>query len=246
MFFSALAPAVLTYEGIPHALRTLGTAPFAYIIAAFGAWYLISKVEATKSFKKYPEFFNLLGMIFLIVLAFWEYDLYFSVWANKPEVKSAFSHNYVELARVLNQFDSNTNIYLIANGDNSTYELESMRFMEYEGKKYDYKPQWHYLTSWDKDLISISKGAPVLSINRLDDNSAFPAINDKVKTLLNEKSPNELTIIANYDTLGDNFDSTKNNLLDLYSTVKSYKLKNFVVIIHSNDEILQKIKDSLN
>lgn len=246
MFLSALAPAVLTYEGIPHALRTLGTAPFAYIIASFGAWYLISKVGDTKSFKKYPEFFNLLGMLFVLLIAFWEYNLYFSVWANRPQVKSAFGHNYVELARVLNQFDKDTNIYVIANQQNTTYELEGMRFVEFEGKDYDYKPQWHYLSDWNKDLISISEGSPVISVSKLDDNNTFPIINEKIKTLLDEKSPEELTMIANYDSLGDNFDSSKKNLLDLYNTTRNYKLKNFVVIINSNQEILDKIKNTLD
>lgn len=245
-FLSTLGPAVLTYEGMPHALRALGTAPFAYIFAAFGAYYLIEKLKATKSNKKYPEFFNLLGIIFIVLVAYWEYNMYFSVWANAKEVKSSFGSNYVQLQRTLNEIDSQTNVFIIANKQNTTYELEGMKFIEYEGKPYNYQPRFHYWNDWDRSDISISQGAPVLSVNRLEDPEAYKSIKEKVKELLDEKKPEELTLIINLKNMGDDFGNSKSNISDLYKLAKDYNLKNFVVIINSNEEILQKIKNSLS
>jgi len=245
-FGATLAPSVLTYEGIPHALRTLGTVPFAYIFAAFGAYYLVEKLKDTKSNKKYPEFFNLLGMLFIVLVAFWEYNMYFSVWSNSPEVKGAFGNNYVQLQRVLNKIDSNINVYVIANGQNTTYELEGMKFVEYEGKNFNYKPRYNYWNDWNRNAIAISQGSPVLSVNRLGDKDAYKSIKEEVQRLLDEKKPEELTLIINLKNMGDDFQNLGDNISDLYQTAKDYNLKNFVVIINSNEEILQKIKNSLS
>jgi len=245
-FGATLAPSVLTYEGIPHALRALGTVPFAYIFAAFGAYYLVEKLKDTKSNKKYPEFFNLLGMIFIVLVAFWEYNMYFSVWSNSPEVKGAFGNNYVQLQRVLNKIDSNINVYVIANGQNTTYELEGMKFVEYEGKNFNYKPRYNYWNDWNRNAIAISQGSPVLSVNRLGDKDAYKSIKEEVQRLLDEKKPEELTLIINLKNMGDDFQNLGDNISDLYQTAKDYNLKNFVVIINSNEEILQKIKNSLS
>jgi len=55
-----------------------------------------------------------------------------------------------------------------------------------------------------------------------------------------------LTLIINLKNMGDDFGNSKSNISDLYKLAKDYNLKNFVVIINSNEEILQKIKNSLS
>jgi hypothetical protein len=46
--------------------------------------------------------------------------------------------------------------------------------------------------------------------------------------------------------MGQEFLDSKDNMLDLYRATKNYNLKNFVVILNSNEAILERIKNSLN
>ena len=83
-FFSLLLPGALTVEGIPHALRTIGVIPAAYIFAGLGAWLAY---EWGKN-----KFGNIKVVSFslLTLMAVFSFIMYFEVWAKSPELKSAF------------------------------------------------------------------------------------------------------------------------------------------------------------
>ncbi|MCD6412215.1 glycosyltransferase family 39 protein [bacterium] len=93
-FLVFLLPSVLTYEGIPHSLRSIGVIPFVYLIVALGAKTFFDFFKNQKL-----KIFLLVGVLFFsFALTFY---LYFFRWGKSKEVKDAFSYSYFKLAQLL-------------------------------------------------------------------------------------------------------------------------------------------------
>lgn len=127
-FFIMLLPSVLTNEGIPHALRSIGVIPIVMIFAAEGTWWLFETIKHwyrnrdlhinENIRQKENEAGLIVGIvliIFLISIGMTEYNKYFKKWALRSEVKSAFSADFVELGEKLNKIPVNRPKYVIVN-----------------------------------------------------------------------------------------------------------------------------------
>src|SRR5258708_6833671 len=108
-FICATLPAAASDEGIPHALRSILMIPPVLTLAALGAMWLygIIKNHHEKTVAK------MLGVIFLIGVAYYGYTEYFTIWANNPNVAGAFNAQYVEIGRELNKLPTSTPKYVI-------------------------------------------------------------------------------------------------------------------------------------
>ncbi|MDO8663402.1 MAG: glycosyltransferase family 39 protein [Candidatus Wildermuthbacteria bacterium] len=111
-FFVMLLPGVLTYEGIPHALRVVGVIPVVYIFVALGSWWLYEKL---KQFVKNKRLLSVIGYFLLVLIGYSEFNKYFFVWAKNPNVQGAFTTNYVEIGNQLNSLPENVQKYVIVN-----------------------------------------------------------------------------------------------------------------------------------
>ncbi len=111
-FFAMLLPAILTYEGIPHALRTIGVIPVCYIFAGLGAFNLYKFLESKKINK---SLLFVACLLFLVFCGYSQYDKYFMDWAKQPDVEGAFSKNYVDIGNYLNGLPAETASYVIVN-----------------------------------------------------------------------------------------------------------------------------------
>lgn len=107
-----LLPGILTYEGIPHALRTIGVIPVVYIFAGLGGWEVYHWFDKNTRHKK---LLLLASFLFLFMLGFSEFDKYFIKWAKNPEVENAFSKDYVEIGNYLNSLSPEIQKYVIVN-----------------------------------------------------------------------------------------------------------------------------------
>jgi len=112
LFFGIL-PGVLTYEGIPHALRCIGAIPPTFIFVGLGAHFAYEKAEELLPKKR--KMLKIIGITALLILVFFQYNKYFKKWANKEEVESAFTKTYVEIGNYLNSLPEQTNKYVIVN-----------------------------------------------------------------------------------------------------------------------------------
>ena len=127
-FAFMLLPSVLTLEGIPHALRSIGVLPVVLIFSAEGTWWFfetlihwyrekdIHPFESPR--KKEHEAKVIVGAALFILMAaigFAEYDKYFNKWGQRPETQSAFSADFVELGRQINQMPRSTPKYIVVN-----------------------------------------------------------------------------------------------------------------------------------
>lgn len=127
-FFVGLIPAILSNEGLPHALRAIAVVPVVFIFAGEGLWWIIDKIGDWYRARDVHEFSfrhrwikesSLAAVsaliILLISLTFAEYDKYFNKWAKNPNVALAFNQSYVEIGNRLNAMPLEIKKYVLVN-----------------------------------------------------------------------------------------------------------------------------------
>ncbi len=115
-FAAMLLPAILTYEGLPHALRAIGVIPVCYIFAAIGAYFLFKQLFKFVSFNKLNKgLFTAFCILVILGCSYAQFDKYFINWARQPDVKNAFASSYVKIGNYLNDLPSGVNKYVIVN-----------------------------------------------------------------------------------------------------------------------------------
>jgi len=110
-----LLPGALSFEGIPHSLRTIGAIPPVFILAGIGGIFLWEKI---KFFFKPKLSVWLIACLFIILTTsfiYAQYWRYFILWGINPEVEGAFSKNYVSIGNYLNSLPETTKRYVIVN-----------------------------------------------------------------------------------------------------------------------------------
>jgi len=111
-FCIMILPGILTYEGIPHALRVIGVIPVVYIFVGLGGWYVYKWFDQNIRSKK---LLVLTSLFFLFAMGFLQFDKYFIKWGGHSEVEGAFSKNYVEIGNYLNSLPAEAQKYVIVN-----------------------------------------------------------------------------------------------------------------------------------
>jgi len=153
-FFIMLLPAVLTAEGIPHALRAIGVIPVVYIFAGLGGWYSYQWIS-----QKNKKVILSIGCIFFVIVGFVQFSRYFIQWANRPEVKAAFARDYVEIGNYLNSLPPETQKYVIVNQSGVLVDgipMPAQTVMFIERTKYG-KPEAVYLLPENLNQIEIKE-----------------------------------------------------------------------------------------
>ncbi len=119
MFFAMMLPSILTAEGLPHALRSIGTAASVFTIAAVGINYLLTRWYKTFPINNPARNTGVISISILLALtAIIGWRQYFVAWAQDPMTYSAYGENMVQVGYFLNANPAQqvgTN-YLIAGG----------------------------------------------------------------------------------------------------------------------------------
>ncbi|HRY76616.1 MAG TPA: glycosyltransferase family 39 protein [Candidatus Paceibacterota bacterium] len=110
--FAMSLPSILTSEGLPHALRSIGLIPVAFILAGLGLNSLWEWLEKKFKNKTAAHFivFSILGII--MIFEGWRY---FSLWAKNNNVAGAFDQSFVQISRYLNEQSNAINKYVLVN-----------------------------------------------------------------------------------------------------------------------------------
>jgi len=176
-FFIFLLPNILSTEGIPHALRSLGAMPVAMVFAGIGLVWFYEKIQKYFDDKiKNPEFYPRQGqlkrlkkefflalIVFLTLVAGYEYNKYFIRWAANPNVLNAFNSNQVELADYLNNLPANAIKYVIwdandrATGNGLPVSAQTVYFLTAG------KTKINYLKSDELDKIKLGENGIVIA-----------------------------------------------------------------------------------
>lgn len=114
-FAGMLAPSILSTEGLPHALRSIGAIPPSFIFAGIGAFSVYSFSE--KKIFRYSNKKLTLAVygIILLLIAVFGFKKYFIDYANSPEIKGAFSDNYVKIGKFINNLPQEMDKYIVVN-----------------------------------------------------------------------------------------------------------------------------------
>ena len=153
-FFALLLPGVLTYEGIPHALRVIGVIPIVYIFAALGGYWLYNWFNKKINNKK----LLIIACYFLLFcLAYNQFYKYFFLWGENQNLAEAFTENYVEIGYYLNSLPDNIQKYVIVNEPGSPLygiSIPAQTLMFIESTKFG-APRSNYIKFENLDSIKI-------------------------------------------------------------------------------------------
>lgn len=159
-----LLPGILTKEGVPHGLRAFGAVLPTTGFSAYGTLFLWEKVKKYR----FSKIFNVLFLAFLILSY---YQRYFVVWAKNPDLKNAFSQDFVEMGKYLNNLPENYEKYVIVNisgvpvpyPDGIPMPAQTIMFLE--RTKYP-KIKNNYLLPENLEKIKIEKEGVILLMTK--------------------------------------------------------------------------------
>jgi len=115
-WFVMLLPGILTYEGLPHALRTIGVVPPVFIFSSLAGYKIYEFLNKKIKNQKTLIFICIFS---LIILAFIEYNKYFNIWANNKKIDEAFGKKYAQIGYFLNSLSDDTKKYVIIDTPNN-------------------------------------------------------------------------------------------------------------------------------
>jgi len=154
--FSLLLPSALTIEGIPHALRSIGVIPAAYLFAGLGACLVYEWGKNKLGEKKIKGLF--IDLLFAMILS--SFILYFILWAKHPQLEDAFTKRFIDVGKELNALPPEAGKYVIKNeGDLPT---EVPKFIQRTaGRK-----EAVYIEPWETEIIDFLPGDFVFIMNK--------------------------------------------------------------------------------
>jgi len=178
-FFALLLPGVLTYEGIPHALRVIGVIPVVYIFAALGGYWLYNWFNKKN---KIRGLLLVISIFLIFSVGYNQFYKYFFLWGENPNVKGAFTEKYAEIGYYLNSLPLETQKYVIVNEPGVPVPLlnglpvPAQTLMFIESTKYG-QPDSVYLLPENLDSIKIYKNTTIVPMK--DDENLFNELKQK-------------------------------------------------------------------
>ncbi len=134
-FILFIAPAILSGEGIPHSLRTIGLLPIVYVLPLLGMAWIIARTP-----NRFHRIMRWLPAPFLAVAAFVSLTSYFGAWSQIDRFRPAFFVDFVDLAYGIQQPDAPAGLWILplpGTEELSDGKLNTIDFlMEEPGKHY--------------------------------------------------------------------------------------------------------------
>ncbi len=113
-FFGMLSPEFLSAEGLPHALRAIGTLPATYIIATIPFLWIFGKMDTTKNKRNFKLSVISLIIISLVIISVGNVIKYHYFWANNPKQAESFEANLMSISNYLETLPNNKKKIVIA------------------------------------------------------------------------------------------------------------------------------------
>jgi hypothetical protein len=113
-FFTMLAPEFLTEEGLPHALRSIGTQPFVFLFATIPLVFLFRRLAQSKGGTRVA----FASFLFLAVVGSAGFNIvkYFVSYRHNPNQHNAFDERTTNMAAYLNSLPADVHKYVLPNG----------------------------------------------------------------------------------------------------------------------------------
>jgi 4-amino-4-deoxy-L-arabinose transferase-like glycosyltransferase len=124
-----LLPEVLTAEGIPHALRSIGALPAALALAAIGIIYVLKQWHAVFPLNRVARTGGTVAVAFLLVLTVYQgYVQYFVAWANSPDTYNAYAEDMVAISDYYDNHSFNGKRYAVT----GEYSMQTVEFLTHQ------------------------------------------------------------------------------------------------------------------
>ena len=185
-FFVMILPSAISFEGLPHALRSIGAMPVALLLAAFSIEAAFKWVQRAK-YAKYKKAIWTLLIVAIVGSGIWSVKQYFVDWGGSKEVHGAFNQNFMNMANYLNSLPDATPKYVVDNGPGIqmedglqtsmevvkvfTYQkAANLAYLEPNFNAKDLKPSSKVvLMSFDEGIIArIMEAFPRSSVSKID------------------------------------------------------------------------------
>lgn len=122
-FFVMLMPEFLTDEGLPHALRSIGTQMPVFLMATIPAFWLIKKALRSQAGARLA----LLSILIIALSASAVFNLtkYFVFFAESPAAAGSFNENYTNMGRYLLSLPTDIRKYMLVDekGNDDRFHL---------------------------------------------------------------------------------------------------------------------------
>jgi 4-amino-4-deoxy-L-arabinose transferase-like glycosyltransferase len=172
IFWTMLAPGILSIEGIPHSLRIIGMIPAVFILAILPFEYIMSlyaqmkkTVGTAESFWELNKFSVLtFGLVVMVIYAgYIQTHTYFRVWAKDLATYGAYERKLYNLGLLIKSLPTHNNNYLITSYNtwvSSDNKISSLKTTQYSGypnlnKYLYYRPMdgYNYVSCDDSILV---------------------------------------------------------------------------------------------
>lgn len=117
-FFSMLAPEFLTNEGLPHALRSIGTQIPVFLFATVPVLWIIKKAMHSGHGLRIAIFSALI--IALSLSALFNITKYFILFANSPKASESFNESFTRMAEYFLALPDETHKYYLIDPEGNT------------------------------------------------------------------------------------------------------------------------------
>jgi len=114
-FFVMILPSAISFEGLPHALRSIGTMPVALLLATFSLEAVFKWAERAK-YAKYKEAIWTILIVLIIGSGIWSVKQYFVDWGGSADVHGAFDEKYMNMSSYINSLPAALPKFVIDNG----------------------------------------------------------------------------------------------------------------------------------
>ena len=143
----ALAPVVISNEGLPHALRAIIVIPAVMIFAALGLDTVLQKI---------PQKAAVLIIILFSLISLQTFNQYFIKWANNPNVPGSFSKDAADTANYLNSLPKEIKKYVVMDlgNENAPMSVNTVMFLtDTYLEKFQKEKNINYIFKKDEGLI---------------------------------------------------------------------------------------------
>jgi len=171
-----LLPGVLSFEGIPHALRVIGAIPPVFIFAGLGGWKIYEFLRGQERDRRGTVPQIIILFLFLLMIGISEFNKYFYAWGKNPNVKAEFTERLVNIGNFLNSLPEEVKKYVIVNEGGvpvpfpNGIPMPAQTPMFIERTKYG-EPRARYLLPENLSQIKIEREVVILPMN--PDNGLF-------------------------------------------------------------------------
>ena len=138
IFGAMMLPAALTAEGLPHGLRSIGSAPGVMILAAVGLSYFIGRWYTIFPINSVARNIGLSFVILLLGATFYQgCRAYFVAWAGSPDTYEAYADDNAEISKLFNTTIRGSNqpkTYMVVDG----YSIRTIDYLTRVKSDYKY------------------------------------------------------------------------------------------------------------